>query len=194
MIPLVALYAYIEEPKPIFVVEKNGVRVEVVEVAKVGVSNVDFVTRVVCAGFPVSDLKYVMVIPYIEGRSGEWFDLNPYKLEPYNHSQRTMISAGEKMVQQWTGNIRLTILSAPLSPEKIRMDAIALQPKAIRIFLEQGIVRPKMTEEQVILALGKPTAINETFAGGRKSQQWVYGIGDYVYFERDLVTSWQRRR
>lgn len=194
MIPLVALYAYVEEPKPIFSIEKDGVRVEVMEATKIGMGNIDFTTRIVCSGFPVSDLKYVMVVPSIEGRNGEWFELNPYKLAPFEFTQSKMVSADEVRVAQWTGKVRLSILAAPLSPEKIRMDAIALQPKAIRTFIERGVVMPKMTEEQVILTLGKPTEINETFVAGRKSQQWVYGLGNYVYFERGVVTAWQQRR
>lgn len=53
-----------------------------------------------------------------------------------------------------------------------------------------------MTPQQVIndTNWGKPKSINRTTTAAGTSEQWVYGIGTYLYFDNDRLTSIQQAR
>ncbi len=51
-----------------------------------------------------------------------------------------------------------------------------------------------MTFEQVKLAWGKPERINTSGGRGIDHEQWVYGMGTYLYFENGKLTSWQNTK
>lgn len=52
-----------------------------------------------------------------------------------------------------------------------------------------------MTRDQVLKSnWGRPTDINESISTRGTREQWVYGIGNYLYFENGILTSVQRRR
>jgi hypothetical protein len=51
-----------------------------------------------------------------------------------------------------------------------------------------------MTAEQVRLAWGKPDHVNSTITGNHRSEQWVYGSNQYVYFEDGIMTSLQQSK
>ena len=55
-------------------------------------------------------------------------------------------------------------------------------------------VRIGMTAEQVREAWGPPTSINTTTTRRGTHEQWVYGIGQYLYFEDEVLTSIQQTR
>lgn len=57
--------------------------------------------------------------------------------------------------------------------------------------MDQQNVSIGMTAEQVQLAWGKPQRINNTIFSGRERQQWVYGVGDYLYIEDGVLRSIQ---
>lgn len=48
-----------------------------------------------------------------------------------------------------------------------------------------------MTAEQARLSWGKPDHINKTVRASGVSEQWVYGSGQYVYFNDGILTSYQ---
>lgn len=51
-----------------------------------------------------------------------------------------------------------------------------------------------MTMEQARMAWGHPEKINATTRASGRFEQWVYGIGHYVYFTNGTVTAIQTRR
>lgn len=57
--------------------------------------------------------------------------------------------------------------------------------------LLDGIIWIGCTKEMVILSWGKPEDINTTVTSYGKREQWVYGLGSYVYFKDGKVTAIQ---
>jgi hypothetical protein len=55
-------------------------------------------------------------------------------------------------------------------------------------------IRVGMTDAQVRTAWGKPQSINSTTYASGTHEQWVYGVGQYVYFENGIMTSLQQSR
>jgi hypothetical protein len=53
--------------------------------------------------------------------------------------------------------------------------------------IESGKVLQGMTMEQVRLSLGEPLEVSRTTVGGRTHEQWVYGAGNYLYFDDGLL-------
>ncbi len=52
-------------------------------------------------------------------------------------------------------------------------------------------VRIGMTQEQVVAAWGRPTDINKTISSGSVEEQWVYGLGSYLYFGNGILRTIQ---
>lgn len=48
-----------------------------------------------------------------------------------------------------------------------------------------------MTEEMVLDSWGVPDDINRTVGSWGVHEQWVYGLGQYLYFENGKLTGWQ---
>ncbi len=57
--------------------------------------------------------------------------------------------------------------------------------------IADGKVSVGMTSEQAIAAWGKPDDINKTIYSSGVHEQWVYGIGSYLYFEDGILTTIQ---
>lgn len=57
--------------------------------------------------------------------------------------------------------------------------------------IANGKVRIGMTQEQVVVAWGRPEDINKTVYSFGVHEQWVYGIGSYLYFEDGILTTIQ---
>lgn len=51
-----------------------------------------------------------------------------------------------------------------------------------------------MTTEQVTASWGRPYSINETITARGKSEQWVYGTGQYLYFDNGILKTIQTSR
>ncbi len=64
-----------------------------------------------------------------------------------------------------------------------------LNKKTSELILE-GKISLGMTPDQVRASWGPPNDINETVGAWGVHAQWVYG-SQYVYFENDVLTSWQ---
>lgn len=54
-----------------------------------------------------------------------------------------------------------------------------------------GKIRLGMTAEQVQQSWGKPKDINRSVGSWGVHEQWVYYGNKYLYFENDILTSWQ---
>jgi hypothetical protein len=51
-----------------------------------------------------------------------------------------------------------------------------------------------MTKEQASFSRGEPNEINKTtLSDNSTKEQWVYGLGDYLYFENEILTGIQER-
>lgn len=55
----------------------------------------------------------------------------------------------------------------------------------------QGKIRTGMTKDMCIDAWGNPSDINKTTGSFGVHEQWVYGLGSYVYFENGIITTIQ---
>lgn len=77
-------------------------------------------------------------------------------------------------------------------------DAIEASVKAQKDHLHQaaseGQIVVGMTSAQVREAWGKPSSINRTENAYGAREQWVYGVGNYVYLRNDVVESVQTSR
>ncbi len=51
-----------------------------------------------------------------------------------------------------------------------------------------------MTKDQVRAAWGRPQSVNSTVYASGTHEQWVYGAGQYVYFEGDVMTTLQQSK
>lgn len=80
--------------------------------------------------------------------------------------------------------------------EALRQQAIhaAGWPPHIEKAVLAKTVLPGMTTAQVTLAWGLPLRRLETLTARGKSEHWIYGIDQYVYFENGVVTIVQRGR
>jgi hypothetical protein len=73
-----------------------------------------------------------------------------------------------------------------------REAAIKRQPFNIQQDIKERKIRLGMTREQVILSWGKPNNIHRTVGSWGVHEQWIYEKqGKYLYFENDILTSWQ---
>lgn len=54
-----------------------------------------------------------------------------------------------------------------------------------------GRVWMGMTEEMAEYSWGRPQTINRSVGSWGVSEQWVYGVGNYLYFGNGKLTSWQ---
>lgn len=57
--------------------------------------------------------------------------------------------------------------------------------------ISEGTIKVGFTKEMVREAWGKPYDINRTITRRSTLEQWVYGLGTYVYFEGNVVTGIQ---
>lgn len=55
----------------------------------------------------------------------------------------------------------------------------------------EKMIQIGMTKEMVIDSWGQPDDINRTVGSWGTHEQWVYGVGQYLYFENGKLTSWQ---
>lgn len=75
-----------------------------------------------------------------------------------------------------------------------RTDYIAANPSRPAKILEcvrRRQVCPGMTAEELELSWGRPESKNKSGGTFGLHEQWVYGLGRYVYLQNGTVTSWQ---
>ena len=87
--------------------------------------------------------------------------------------------------------------SSDRAPKKSRADRIARirargWPAAITEAVIAGRIAIGMTEAQVRASWGAPSRINRTMTGSVTHEQWVYGLGTYVYLTDGVVRTIQQ--
>jgi hypothetical protein len=60
--------------------------------------------------------------------------------------------------------------------------------------IANGQIHIGMTAEQVRAAWGRPERVNSSVYATGTHEQWVYGAGQYVYFENGVMTSLHQSR
>ena len=66
--------------------------------------------------------------------------------------------------------------------------------KATAEIIKQRKIKLGMSEQQLLLSWGKPERINKTVGSSGVHEQWVYGLGQYVYMQNGKLTSFQSSR
>lgn len=85
--------------------------------------------------------------------------------------------------------------SRAASEERIAREArLRKFPPSARPLIRAGQIRVGMTPEMVTEAWGEPVAVNRTVTQYGVSEQWVYGLGAYVYFDNGRVRAIQTSR
>lgn len=74
---------------------------------------------------------------------------------------------------------------------QFKKDMIAKYGEEIGNVIIEGRVRLGMTAEMCRASWGRPESINRTSVEGLVSEQWVYGGGNYLYFDNGILTSIQ---
>lgn len=77
-----------------------------------------------------------------------------------------------------------------LAAKKKRDDVIARQPARYQEMIRKHKVCIGMDEDAVVLAWGRPRAINRTVGAWGTHEQWCYS-STYLYFENGVMTSFQ---
>ncbi len=57
--------------------------------------------------------------------------------------------------------------------------------------IREGTIMLGMTREMVIVTWGEPEDVHKTVGSWGVHEQWIYKHNQYVYFENDILTSWQ---
>ena len=83
--------------------------------------------------------------------------------------------------------------AAKASADRIAAIKAKHWPSAIEKAVIEKKIQIGMTAEQVRLAWGKPRRINRSVGVWGTHEQWVYG-STYLYFENDILTSFQDSR
>ena len=65
-------------------------------------------------------------------------------------------------------------------------------PAEVLAMVLAGEVRIGMTADQAREAWGPPQSMNTTVTKSGRSEQWVYGVGQYLYFENGVLTAIQQ--
>ena len=59
--------------------------------------------------------------------------------------------------------------------------------------IADGEIVVGMTKDQVRASWGRPQSVNSTVSSSGTDEQWVYGVGQYVYFENGVMTMLQQQ-
>lgn len=75
-------------------------------------------------------------------------------------------------------------------PEQPAEQLAAAEGSSVAKLIDQGRVLPGMTKEQVLLARGKPEAVNVIEGGWGTIEQWVYGgyHPEFIYITNGRVS------
>ena len=128
--------------------------------------------------------------PYNILTIGSFVNKNEYYNSPFMVSKREQDIA-DSIAKAELAEIKLKIKKR----EKERIDKInshkgEWSDEIIRVLLEKK-VRIGMTSEMCRLGWGKPNKINRTTTTYCVREQWVYGNGNYLYFEDGVLTAIQ---
>ena len=117
---------------------------------------------------------------YIENKEGE-----PYK----NINEEKMSSVcGKFQLKSYYDNAKALNIAAK---NKRKAELIKKYGASTANLILQGKIRIGMTKDMCIDAWGNPSDINKTTGSFGVHEQWVYGLGSYVYFENGVITTIQ---
>ena len=155
--------------------------------------------------------KNALVQPFILMENGQNKVKIPFRdLEVKKYSQLTTIdieetlmfitaSDYEKLLAEKQKNIDDRIAA---QKERERQEELVRQIRKEQILkkynskygplIANGQICLKMTKDMCIDAWGQPISINTTTVEGLTLEQWVYGLGTYVYFENGIITAIQK--
>ena len=82
-------------------------------------------------------------------------------------------------------NERYFFLEDPIDPKWDKATTETIKLRKIKL---------GMSEQQLLLSWGKPERINKTVGPSGVHEQWVYGLGQYVFMQNGKLTSFQSSR
>jgi hypothetical protein len=77
---------------------------------------------------------------------------------------------------------------------ELEKELTALFGNKIAVQILDGLVWIGMTTDMAKLSWGRPLTINSTIGSWGVREQWVYGGGEYLYFDNGKLTTWQTSR
>jgi hypothetical protein len=88
--------------------------------------------------------------------------------------------------------VEYVLTASPTAIAVVERKAKAKAAAAATAWKARGGVRVGMTAKQVLSSnWGRPESVNRTTGSYGTHEQWVYGGGNYLYFENGILTSIQ---
>ncbi|HEY2934305.1 MAG TPA: hypothetical protein VGK99_21390 [Acidobacteriota bacterium] len=119
---------------------------------------------------------------------------DPLFAQASESNQFRFVRWGDRNRRYSEGWVRASVLTPSIEEGDIRrityVHTHTLSARARQDILK-GSVRIGMSKEHVKASWGEPSDINTTVTRYSRHEQWVYGIGSYVYFENGVVTAIQ---
>lgn len=138
---------------------------------------------------------------YIQEEVGEWLRVKIRWREKYIYSSEEYFESSYKNGWVHKSLISYSMVEKPkLSKWELivqrRKEFIQKNPslsEKTKFAIMVGNILIGMNKEMVIASLGFPDDINKTVTSGNVHEQWIYESGtiEYVYFDNDILTSWQ---
>lgn len=117
---------------------------------------------------------------YIENNEGK-----PYK---NIYEEKMPLVCGKFQLKSYYDNARALSIAAK---NKRKADLTKKYGASNANLILQGKIRIGMTKSMCIDSWGSPSDINKTTGSFGVHEQWVYGLGSYVYFENGVITTIQ---
>lgn len=117
---------------------------------------------------------------YLEDETGK-----PYK---NIYEEEMPLVCGKFQLKSYFDNVKALTLAAK---NKRKADLTRKYGAANANLILQGKIRIGMSKEMCREAWGGPESINRTTGSYGSHEQWVYGIGNYLYFENGKLTTIQ---
>ncbi|WP_291271860.1 hypothetical protein [Geothrix sp.] len=187
--------------------EKDGIRIEISKTDKLSTKACEFYS--VIFGPTLHEYKSITVVASIATGADSWVDLPKVEIDLPLEKGSWWVRGEEADVAKWTGAAKIRIVGTKIKPEAIesrkaaleakraeaeRQTLIKKQPRGIQKLLLDRKIKLGLTKEQVLLSWGHPNSVVTTVSAQGFTQQWIYGLGEYIYFNGDRVTSWQTHR
>ncbi len=142
-----------------------------------------------------TEILYIGTQLYLQKIQGDWYHIFYDNPERTGHRLDDEASFDASYISGWLNNPKLSDTFVPtLNKNEIRRQEYILDnPKLKKKFkdaISEGSVILGMTKEMVIASVGYPNDINRTVGSWGVHEQWVY-YSYYLYFENDILTSWQ---
>lgn len=124
--------------------------------------------------------KYGKHYCYLEDETGK-----PYK---NIYEEEMPLVCGKFQLKSYYDNVKALNIAAK---NKRKAELAKKHGASNANLILQGKIRIGMTKDMCIDAWGNPSDINKTTGSFGVHEQWVYGLGSYVYFENGIITTIQ---